>query len=216
MRQEKKSTPSSVRWRVSARLSTVLTAVVTAVTVLSLCGCVTARKSVRKDHMSQEERFIRHDSIARLQTGIESEVVEKRVKPVTVAQSEVTLTISVDSLRSLPQGASYSRKSGQASVKVVREAGTSDKPERIYVYATCDSLQVQCESYERTIRNMRAVYSEEIAALRAQVDARTSDSQRETHKDSVGMLLKRLLISILTAIVFIGIYCYIKKKERNE
>lgn len=134
----------------------------------------------------------------------------------TVAQSEVMLTISVDSLRSLPQGASYSRKSGQASVKVVREAGTSDKPERIYVYATCDSLQVQCESYERTIRNMRAVYSEEIAALRAQVDAKTSDSQRETHKDSVGMLLKRLLISILTAIVFIGIYCYIKKKERNE
>ena len=80
--------------------------------------------------------------------------------------SMVTLTIATDSLRRLPAGASYSERSGQASVKVTRRAATATEPEYIYVYATCDSLQLQCERYERTIRNMHKDYGEQLSGLK--------------------------------------------------
>lgn len=57
----------------------------------------------------------------------------------------VTLTIAADSLRKLPEGASYSARSGRASVDVRKgqSAGT------LVVYASCDSLQHLVEEYER-------------------------------------------------------------------
>lgn len=58
---------------------------------------------------------------------------------------EVTLTIETDSLKALPEGASYRAQSGRASVEVKkgRTAGT------LVVYASCDSLQRLVEEYER-------------------------------------------------------------------
>lgn len=138
--------------------------------------------------------------------------------PLTVPKSEVSLAISPDSLHSLPPGASYSGRNGQASVKVMLKAATATEPEKIYVYATCDSLQLQCESYERTIRNLRAVYSEEIAALEAQIASSNTSSAttHKTRKDALGMLLKRLFACIVTALVFIGIIYYIINKEKKH
>ena len=71
---------------------------------------------------------------------------------------EVSLTIPTDSLHRLPEGAGYSKRSGRVSVKVTRKTATPTGPEYIYVYATCDSLQLLCERYERTIKNMRSLY----------------------------------------------------------
>ncbi len=56
-------------------------------------------------------------------------------------------------------------KSGQAGVSVMRKAATDTEPERIYVYASCDSLAVQCESYRRTINTMSSNYKHQINAL---------------------------------------------------
>ena len=69
----------------------------------------------------------------------------------------MSLKIATDSLRSLPPGASYTGRQGQASVHVSRGTGSwtgdeSPGTEYIYIDATCDSLQLLCERYERTIK----------------------------------------------------------------
>lgn len=52
------------------------------------------------------------------------------------------MTISVDSLLKLPQGATYHRKSGQAHAEV------SIRGDTIYVTGTCDSLARKVDYYE--------------------------------------------------------------------
>ena len=66
------------------------------------------------------------------------------IRTETVPKSEVSLKIPADSLLRLPPLASYSGKSGQASVSVSRDRDV------ITVYASCDSLQLLVEYYERT------------------------------------------------------------------
>ena len=81
----------------------------------------------------------------------------------TVPKSEVRLAIPADSLLRLPPLAQYSGKSGQASVSVSRDRDV------ITVYASCDSLQLLVEYYERTssvwqerYEEMAGLYEEEI------------------------------------------------------
>ena len=57
--------------------------------------------------------------------------------------SSVTLKIPMDSLMKLPSEAEFRAKDGQANVSARNENGI------IVVNATCDSLQVLCEYYER-------------------------------------------------------------------
>lgn len=76
----------------------------------------------------------------------------------TVPKSEVRLAIPADSLLRLPPLAQYSGKSGQASVSVSRDRDV------ITVYASCDSLQLLVEYYERTSSVWRERY-EEMAGL---------------------------------------------------
>lgn len=65
--------------------------------------------------------------------------------------SEVRLTLKVDSLRSLPEGAQYAARSGRAGVSVSkgREAG------EVVVVASCDSLQRLVWLYEEELSRMR-------------------------------------------------------------
>lgn len=160
MRQEKKSVQSSARLPVCGKPLTVLTVAVIMLTALFSSGCVSHRKSVTTASQEQLSETIRTDSVVRLALDSVSEFVEVRTEPLLVPKSEVSLTIATDSLRRLPGGASYSERSGQASVKVSRRAATATEPEYIYVYATCDSLQLQCERYERTIRSLHRDYGE--------------------------------------------------------
>lgn len=127
----------------------------------------------------------------------------------TVPQSAVTLRIAADSLRSLPQGASYSGKSGQAGVKVSRVAPTSTTPEYIYVYATCDSLQLLCEEYEKTILRLR----KSIAAL-ASEDNLTREDESVSDKPSnvFGRLLKAFLAGLLAGIIATLLFIFKIKK----
>lgn len=76
--------------------------------------------------------------------------------------SEVTLAIPADSILILPSEASFTGKSGRANVEVGR------KGDSIVVRASCDSLQVRLEYYERQYASyregyeqMRALYEEE-------------------------------------------------------
>ncbi len=61
--------------------------------------------------------------------------------------SEVRMEIPTDSLLKLPEGSSFHAKSGQARLDI----GKGKEPGTIVVYASCDSLQRQCEYYDWTI-----------------------------------------------------------------
>ena len=114
--------------------------------LIALCfqSCGTCRKATVTQ--TSAEIRVSADSLTR----------EVRVlKTVTVPMSEAVLKIPTDSLRKLPEAAEYRAKSGQASA-VVKHRGDT-----IIVYATCDSLQRQCERYERET----ALYRDRLEAL---------------------------------------------------
>ena len=210
MRHGKTLARRNARWPGSGKLLTMPTVAAIVLSVLFLTGCAAHRKSVTKAKEEQLSETIRTDSVIRLAIDSVSELVEIRTEPVKVPMSAVTLTIATDSLRSLPAGASYSERSGQASVKVSRKAATATEPEYIYVYASCDSLQLQCERYERQILNMSIVNSELERELSANKSATKHDDEEVKEKPPNGIItsLKWLLAGIIigtisTIILFI-------------
>lgn len=64
--------------------------------------------------------------------------------------SQVEMSIPMDSLRNLPEGASFQRKSGQANASVFTEGNN------IVVVATCDSLQREVDYYENLYLSTKA------------------------------------------------------------
>ena len=214
MRQEKKSVQSSARLPVCGKPLTVLTVAVIMLTALFSSGCVSHRKSVTTASQEQLSETIRTDSVVRLALDSVSELVEIRTEPVRVPMSSVTLTIATDSLRSLPAGASYSERSGQASVKVSRKAATATEPEYIYVYATCDSLQLQCERYERQIRNMRSEYGERLNEMQGRLSATSHELEevKEKPPNVIGTALKWYFYGLLSGILA-TIIIFIKLKK---
>lgn len=182
--------------------------------VLFLTGCAAHRKSVTKAKEEQLSETIRTDSVIRLAIDSVSELVEIRTEPVKVPMSAVTLTIATDSLRSLPVGASYSERSGQASVKVSRKAATATEPEYIYVYASCDSLELQCERYERQIRNLHSQYGERLNEMQGRMSATSHELEevKEKPPNAIGTELKWYFYGLLSGILA-TIIIFIKRKK---
>ena len=122
---------------------------------IALCcaGCATTRKTTQE--------AARTETVRTTADSLNSEV--RLVRTETVPKSEVRLDIPADSLMKLPPLATYSGKSGQANVSVSRDKDV------ITVYASCDSLQLLVEYYERTssvwkerYEKMAGLYEEEI------------------------------------------------------
>lgn len=214
MRQEKKSVQSSARLPVCGKPLTVLTVAVIMLTALFSSGCVSHRKSVTTASQEQLSETIRTDSVVRLALDSVSEFVEVRTGPLLVPKSEVSLTIATDSLRRLPAGASYSERSGQASVKVTRRAATDTEPEYIYVYATCDSLLLQCERYERTIRSLHKDYGEQLNGMVTRLAEARQEVQelKEKPPNGIGTALKWYLAGLVSGIIG-TIIIFIKLKK---
>ena len=214
MKQEKRLPQIVVRLPVSGKLLTVLTVAIIVTSALFLTGCATHRKSVTEAKEEQVSETIRTDSVVHLALDSVSELVEIRTEPVRVPMSSVTLTIATDSLRSLPAGASYSERSGQASVKVSRKAATATEPEYIYVYATCDSLQLQCERYERQIRNMHSEYGERLNEMQGRLSATSHELEevKEKPPNVIGTALKWYFYGLLSGILA-TIIIFIKLKK---
>ena len=132
--------------------------------------------------------------------------------------SSVTLRIATDSLRSLPSGASYSDRSGQASVHVGRTAATLTDPEYIYVYASCDSLQLQCDRYERQLRTLRREFGAHESEVRSLEAAMASQHTERLDEPPDGVLtsLKWYFYGLLSGvIVSVIVFINIKKREKN-
>ena len=73
----------------------------------------------------------------------------------TIPSSLANLTIPMDSLRRLPEGAVYSDRQGQATVTASR------KDDNIHVSASCDSLQNVCYRQEEELVRIRDRLREE-------------------------------------------------------
>ncbi len=110
----------------------------------------------------------------------------------TVPKSEVRLTIPADSLLRLPPLASYSGKSGQANVSVSRDRDV------ITVYASCDSLQLLVEYYERTSTLWQERYEEMSGLYEKEIKQRSNPVKIFFYGLGVGILL-----SVLTTIIII-------------
>lgn len=214
MRHGKTLARRNARWPGSGKLLTMPTVAAIVLSVLFLTGCAAHRKSVTKAKEEQLSETIRTDSVIRLAIDSVSELVEIRTEPVKVPMSAVTLTIATDSLRSLPVGASYSERSGQASVKVSRKAATATEPEYIYVYASCDSLELQCERYERQIRNLHSQYGERLNEMQGRLSATSHELEevKEKPPNAIGTELKWYFYGLLSGILA-TIIIFIKLKR---
>lgn len=214
MRHGKTLARRNARWPGSGKLLTMPTVAAIVLSVLFLTGCAAHRKSVTKAKEEQLSETIRTDSVIRLAIDSVIELVEIRTEPVKVPMSAVTLTIATDSLRSLPAGASYSERSGQASVKVSRKAATATEPEYIYVYASCDSLQLQCDRYERQIRNLHSQYDERLNEMQNRLAATSHELEdvKEKPPNAIGTALKWFFYGLLSGILA-TIIIFIKLKK---
>lgn len=201
MRQEKTSTLRSARWLVSGKLSTMLTVAVIALTALFFSGCASSRKSVSRETATSH-------AASRLDMDSTVSVEETWRTPVKVPKSAVMLTLSIDSLRLLPSGAGYTARKGQANVKVTRRAPTAKEPERLVIEAGCDSLELLCATYSKSIITLKRQLKE--------VNNSNKELREETKESSGNTFLIRLkyfcagLLSGIMGIVLI----FIKLKKR--
>lgn len=147
-----------------------------------LAGCASTRKTARETTRT-ETATGRADSMR-------SEV--RLIRTETVPKSEVSLKIPADSLLRLPPLASYSGKSGQASVSVSRDRDV------ITVYASCDSLQLLVEYYERTSSVWKERYEEMTGLYKEEIKQRSNPVKTFFYGFGVGILL-----SVLTTIIII-------------
>ena len=175
MRQEDTSKPRSARWRVLGRLSTLRTVASIMMTALFLSGCATSRKA-----SVATEESVKQVSADTLQSEVRQTWTE------TVPQEEAKLEIPLAELINLPEKAEYRAKNGRASATVQNKGGT------IVVYATCDSLQRQCEYYERQMASYKK-------ALEQQKNEAKTEKERSSNPWK--MLLIAFIVGVATGIV---------------
>lgn len=109
---------------------------VACITVLALSGASCKSSQKVSSEGLYEQRTTRTDTVHEMRI-----LTKEAVKADTVM-----LTLTPQSLRSLPAGAVYTQRSGRASVQV-QKADTA-----LVITATCDSLLRQIELYERQAR----------------------------------------------------------------
>lgn len=188
MRQGKSSTQPNGRWRGCARLL-MLPIVASILTVALFCSsCATSRKESSRTGTIASQAYA--DSLI-------SEL--RRQETLTVPQSQVVLKLPIGALRSLPKGAEFRDKSGQASASVQYDQDT------VYIFATCDSLQRMCSYYE----SKYALYKTEYENLMAYQESELE----EEPPDVLRVFINGVLAG---ALLLIGIIIFIKLKTKLQ
>lgn len=110
------------------------------------------------------------------------------------------LTISVDSLLKLPEGATYRRSNERAHVEASQKDGI------IYITGTCDSLQRQVEYYEALYHNARD-------ALESYQESVLQESK--TRKSPLSIYLSGIACGFVLGV---SVICYFRpfKSRKNE
>ena len=168
-----------------------LTAVVIVTTALFFSGCASTRKSVIR------ETVTRHVA-SRFDMDSMANVVETCRTPVKVPMSKVSLTLNVDSLRLLPPGAGYTARQGQAHVNVTRRARTAKEPEQLVIESGCDSLELVCAIYSKTIRTLKR----QLQAV-SSFSSEQTEATKERSAYGVKIMFFTFLAGLVAGIVFI-------------
>ena len=124
--------------------------------------------------------------------------------------SAVRLTIPGDSLASLPSGASYKAKNGQASAEVSRSGGN------VIVYASCDSLERQCYYYEQWISELSEQHAEQqrdISSREELISALRKELKKPGGKPPGTVAAKWFFIGILIGTLTTTVIAIIKKRK---
>lgn len=108
-----------------------------------------------------------------------------------VPASRVNLTVSVDSLLKLPEGATYRRSNERAHVEAYQKDGI------IYITGTCDSLQRQVEYYEALYHNARDALESYQESVIEEREARESPFSIYLNGVVCGVVLTVALISFI-------------------
>lgn len=159
-------------------------------TALFLSGCATSRKA-----SVATEESVRQVSADTLRSEVRQTWTE------TVPQEEAKLEIPLAELTNLPEKAEYRAKNGRANATVQNKGGT------IVVYATCDSLQRQCEYYERQMASYKK-------ALEQQKNEAITEKERSSNPWM--MLLIAFIVGVATGTVLTIITRKIWQKVRNS
>lgn len=149
-----------------------------AVVIMTLALFVTSCGITRK---SAESRREVKDSVVIREIQI--------VKTIPVPESKVEMVIPLENLRNLPEGAAYTKKAGQANVKVSADGDS------LFVFASCDSLALQCEQYEK-----------ELVRIRSDTDKQITEVKKNTFQTSFKWCLGGFIAGIIITIIAIFIY----------
>ncbi len=108
-------------------------------TALCFAGCAASKESSAQQ--SESARVVEiHDTVSAMRRLTTTE---------TIPESRVSLTVSLDSLRKLPEGAAYRKSNDRAHLEATHKDGV------IYITGTCDSLQRLVEFYEELYHTAR-------------------------------------------------------------
>lgn len=125
-----------------------------------------------------------------------------------IASDTVRLSIPMNNLLSLPQGASYNGKHGRANVKAYVKPNNGGEMPTIIVEASCDSLQQLCLRYE----SERDSLQNQVSLLSRQLDTSYSNNARtEQEKPPDGVCLD--LIFIIAGIMTCLFLMYLIRKK---
>ena len=200
MKRERRLLRIVARRLVCVRRSTVPTVVAIAIAALFLSGCASSRKSVIQASVSQAS-LIRHavDSAV--------SVSESWQSPVKVPAAAVRLEVNPDSLAQLPPGASYTARQGRARVSVMRRPATSKHPATLIVEANCDSLELVCARYAKTVSTLRRQLS---------ATSQSASAHQESEKVRSLSLLKAIKYSFMIAVLLGIIWIVLTQQKKRK
>ena len=197
---ESRTAGHGVRSTASRALSRLFRFALFALIVLSVASCRSTKR------LTRESQVVRSTLEARDSAAVS--ITETSQMPVKVPMSTVSLTLTLDSLRLLPQGAVYTARKGQASVKVSHKSPTADEPERLVIEAGCDSLELVCARYAKTISTLKR-------QLKIASDSKAEHKEEAEESTGNGFLmrLKYFLAGLLAGVIGI-VYTFIKLKKK--
>lgn len=150
--------------------------------VLSVTSCSSTQKTVSEASATVRTAETRDTTAAAI----------RQIRWETVPESRVEMAVSVDSLLKLPEGASYSKRNGQANIKVAAHGDT------VYITGTCDSLQRQVEYYEALYHTARDALEQQHEQYQQERKQRTSLA-----KIALAFFIAGIISGAITTIIII-------------
>lgn len=180
---KKNSAPPNAKWQGCARLSVMPAIAGMLMIVLSLTGCATSRKKNLTANTTGQ--------VQQLADSLRHEVRE--VKTVTLPRLEVSLAIPVDSLRKLPQGATYIARKGRVTAQV------GYRNDSLLVSGISDSIRSYVEYNERLVAKYQLIKEElqQMAEQQEQKEQRTNPVRIAFVAFLAGMVIGILLTIIV-------------------